>query len=260
MVTHLNYFEFLGKKSTDFGIAVIETNTYKSSEKDIKFVSIPGNNGDYFQDNQRRKNVTVKYNCAIIPLKKFASRQEQLDAISSWLNTKVNGYSKLYDSYNPDVYRQAVFHQELEPEKSTADVYTMMIMFACKPLKYEIKGDTAITKLNDNGITLSLTNNTATNSYPLIILNPATDRVGMNFELNNTNWYVEASDTVFFDSEQGKVYNADNFYLYHNGDANNFIAPTEMPTLLNGTNTIKIESPENSNIGEFIIYPRWCRI
>lgn len=261
MVNSINYFEFLGKKSTDFGIAIIKTNTYISSEKDIKFVSVPGYNGDYYQDNQRRKNVVVEYECAVIPLKKFASRQEQLFAISSWLNGKVDGYTKLYDSYNPNIYRQAIFYEEIEPERGIADVYEIKISFTCKPLKYEIEGETAITKINDNGITLTLINDTATDSYPLIILNPvATDGVGMYFKLNGTKWFVEANDIVMFDSEQGKVYNGNKFYLYHNGDVDNFIAPTEMPTLVNGTNTIKIDLPENSNIGEFTIYPRWCHL
>lgn len=261
MVTGINYFEFLDKKSIDFGIVVTKANTYISSEKDIKFISIPGYNGDYYQDNQRRKNIIVEYQCSVIPLKKFQSRQEQLSAISSWLNGEVSGYSKLFDSYNPDIYRQALFHKGLEPKYLTADVYDLKISFTCKPLKYEIEGENAITKVNDNGITLTLTNDIATDSYPLIVLTPAsTEKLGMNFKLNNTNWYVEANSVVFFDSEQGKVYNNSSFYLYHNGDSENFIAPTGMPTLVKGTNIIEIETPEKSNIGEFLIYPRWCRI
>lgn len=261
MVKNINYFEFLGKRSLEFGIAITSTNTYISAEKDISFVSVPGYNGDYVQDNGRRKNVTVEYDCAIIPLKKFANRQEQLLSISSWLNGKVTGYSKLYDSYNPDIYRQAIFHKNIEPKLNVADVYTMTISFNCKPLKYETEGENAITEINDNGISLTLTNDIATDSYPLIILAPAsTEKLGMNFKLNGINWYVEANSTVFFDSEQGKVYSDNSFYLYHNGDSNNFIAPTNMPTLIKGTNIIEIETPAKSNIGEFIIYPRWCRI
>ena len=261
MVKNINYFEFLGKSSLDFGIAITDTNTYISAEKDINFVSVPGYNGDYIQDNGRRKNVTVEYTCAVIPLKKFANRQEQLLSISSWLNGKVTGYSKLYDSYSPDIYRQAIFYKSIEPKLNVADVYTMTISFNCKPLKYEIEGENAITEVNDNGITLTLTNDIATDSYPLIVLKPATaGRVGMNFDLNGVNWYVEAANMVYFDSEQGKVYNTDYFYLYHNGTADNFIAPVGMPVLVNGTNIIKIEPPDSSNIGEFIIYPRWCHI
>lgn len=261
MVKNINYFEFLGKNSLEFGIAITSTNTYISAEKDINFVSVPGYNGDYIQNNGRRKNVTVEYDCAVVPLRKFANRQEQLSAISSWLNGKVTGYSKLYDSYNPDIYRQAVFHTSVEPKLNIADVYTITISFNCKPLKYEIEGENAITKVNDSGITLTLTNDIATDSYPLIILTPAsTEKLGMNFKLNNMNWYVEANSIVFFDSEQGKVYSDNSFYLYHNGDSNNFIAPTKMPTLIKGTNIIEIETPAKSNIGEFIIYPRWCRI
>ena len=261
MVSHINYFEFLGKKSTDFGIAITKSNTYISSERDVKFISVPSFNGDYFQDNQRRKNVTVKYTCAVIPIKDFNSREEQLSAISTWLNSKIDGYSKLYDSYNPEVYRQAVYHSKLEPEQSKADVYKLNVSFTCKPFKYEIEGDTPLIYTNSEGLNITLTNNKATDSYPMIALTPTTLARGeMNFKLNGVNWYVQANDTVIFDSEQGKVYNDNTFFLYHNGNADIFIPPTSMPALFNGDNTIQVDGPDISNIGKFTIIPRWCRI
>ena len=62
----INYFNYAGKNSTDFGVWISGESTYTSPEKDVDAVTIPGKNGTLTIDNGRFHNIAVPYPAFII--------------------------------------------------------------------------------------------------------------------------------------------------------------------------------------------------
>lgn len=60
----MNYFEFNGVRSSDYGLIISSKDIYSAPASDVSFVSVPGRNGDVMIDNNRFLNVTVSYDFA----------------------------------------------------------------------------------------------------------------------------------------------------------------------------------------------------
>ena len=226
MVDYLNWFEFLGRNSQDFGIVITDYDVYSSPQRETGTIKIFGRNGDIIQSNNRYENVNISYHCVLLPHERWHSLEQQINAVKLWLNGSVDNYSELTDSYNTNVYRMAHFDGAIKPTKQG---------------------------------TLNLTDYEAVYGIPLITLYPVSGGTTMTFSLNNTNWFTVSDKKTFIDSKAGKVYDVDgNFKFYHNGNASTFIAPKGMPILNNGENVLEISEPETSGIFKIAILQRWC--
>lgn len=253
---------FNGRKSTDYGLVITDCNTFTSAEKDINTVSISGHNGDYIIDNMRYKNVDITYICSLIHLpQKWHNIAQQINAINLWLHSGDSSYCELVDSYSIDIYRLAYLKDNIEFSKNGL-IYTTSIKFNCEPYRYSYSTSGDFSKnIGDERVTVIVTENNASIGIPLITIKPYSTNIGMTFKLNNINWFISSNKEVIIDSKTGKVYNTNGDYVfYHNGTAENFVAPIAMPMLVNGNNTIIIDKCENSNISNFKIECRWCYI
>ena len=127
---HHNYFEWNYKKSLDFGIYITNCNSFDSPEFDTTKIEIPGRNGALIRSNNRFKNFTVQYTCAVKPLAAFVDYNEQISAIKAWL---INEDSQiLVDSRHPNKYRLATITGNLSFVKESL-VYTFTVGFDCQP-------------------------------------------------------------------------------------------------------------------------------
>lgn len=257
MVDYLNWFEFLGRNSQDFGIVITDYDAFSSPQRETATVKIFGRNGDIIQSNNRYDNVSVSYHCVLLPHERWHSLEQQINAVKLWLNGSVDGYSELTDSYNSNVYRMAHFDGAIKPTKQ-GTVWGFDVNFSCEPFRYGIETERVIT-IPENGLTLNLTDYEAVYGIPLITLYPVSGGTTMTFSLNNTNWFTVSDKKTFIDSKAGKVYDVDgNFRFYHNGNASTFIAPKGMPILNNGENVLEVSEPETSGIFKIAIWKRWC--
>lgn len=254
----LPYFEFNGRSSAEFGVVITSATPYDSANRDIEIVNISGYNSEYIQTKNRYSNVLVSYECAIIPKPYiWNSISEQINAINLWLHSGDDSYCILCDSYNTETYRMAYLDGSISYKKNGL-IYHFSVNFKCEPYKYGLDTKQDISQIV-TGNNFVITNNNAVCGLPLIEVKPYSDTVGMFFVLNSTRWFIASNGTVVIDSKKGKVFDQDgNFVFYHNGTAENFVAPINMPLLKNGKNILSIDEPSTSNIYHIDFKPRWC--
>lgn len=237
---------------------------FNSAQRQIEFITIPGMDGDAINSHRRFNNVEITYNCTIKHLHdKFTTIADQINAIVAWLNSNVDDYAKLQDSYNINKYRIAHFDGAVLPNRSGTIAYSITITFNCKPFKYDINGDEYTTKTISTtaDTVIDMTNYEAFKGYPIICLTSIdtdADIIALQFDLNGTNWLVAGKGIIYIDSQIGKVYDDNNnLYFYHNGTPDLFVPPTGMPILNSGQNTITVAKQSDSNIQKIAIMPRW---
>lgn len=256
----LSWFEYNGRNSLEFGLAIQYTTTFDSPKRNVEKFSISGHNGSFLQSNDCYENVPVSYNVAVIPKPTvWNDISGQLSAIKVWLNSCTDDYAKLIDSYNINTYRMAHCDGEIKFKKKGL-IYEFTVDFSCEPFRYGV--DEIITRsITSNSVTINLCNFECFCGLPIIKITPhLTTSAGMSFTLNSLNWFVVADKTATIDSKTGKVHNDTDFFFYHNGDSENFIAPEDMPTFTSGENILTVKPFSESNIAKIEIEPRWCYI
>ncbi len=133
-----HYFEFNGRKSTDFRIWISGDGTFAGAEPDIESIEIPGRNGSLTLWNGRYRNVSVYYRC-FIP-KYFAN---QFPIFRNWL-LHDPGYHKLTDTYRSTFFRQGRILSGLDISSIEwkDDTGSFTVRFDCMPQQFSDLGDT----------------------------------------------------------------------------------------------------------------------
>lgn len=159
-----DYFVFDGESSADFGFFASGENVYNSPEKDYEIFEVPGRNGSVMIDNNRFKNVTVKYPCYYE--KTGGNLTKDISDFRNMLLSK-SGYCRLFDTHNPDEYRLAVCKNVIEIDPTEYDLLgAVEIEFDCKPQRYLVSGETPIPITSGQ----KLINSTFFEAKPLVIV------------------------------------------------------------------------------------------
>lgn len=138
----LPYFRFNGGVSLDEQLIITGKSVYKGASRDISFTSIPGRSGDLLTDNKRYKNVKIEY--SVCALSGIHDIPEIAHRVKGWLLSEV-GYFELYDTYDPNYFRLAAYSEEYNLEQELPALGKSKITFNCKPFRYSIEGQRAIT-------------------------------------------------------------------------------------------------------------------
>ena len=131
----IHYFQFGDVNTANFNVWVSGTGVYDSPERDVEYVSIDGRNGDLVQDNGRFHNIEVTYPC-------FIARTflDNFDDFRSAMHLQ-RGYKRLWDSYHPLEYREAVLSAPIQPKTGVLNRSgNFDITFNCKPQRFLIEG------------------------------------------------------------------------------------------------------------------------
>jgi len=131
----IHYFSFGDVNTANFNVWVSGTGAYDSPERDVEYVSIDGRNGDLVQDNGRFHNIEVTYPC-------FIARTflDNFDDFRSAMHLQ-RGYKRLWDSYHPLEYREAVLSAPIQPKTGVLNRSgNFDITFNCKPQRFLIEG------------------------------------------------------------------------------------------------------------------------
>ena len=79
------FIKFDGKKSSDFGLKIINDIEFSSTSYDVETIEVPGRDGVLLKDNQRLKPVKREFPMKINTVERLSTSEI---AISDWLNVK----------------------------------------------------------------------------------------------------------------------------------------------------------------------------
>ncbi len=130
-----------GRSSKEIGLEVETFPSYVSPKRSYEKVHVPGRNGDLIIDNGSWENTTRSYSVSIGSYER--DYYEMINKVSEWLHSS-NTYTRLEDSYEPDVYRLAVYLQESSMTNIMNQGGKGTIEFDCKPQRFLKVGDNPV--------------------------------------------------------------------------------------------------------------------
>lgn len=230
-----DYFTFSGTDSTAYGCVIEKRPEYIAPKKIIEKFSVRGRSGDLTIDTGAYENVTLPYN-VFVP-------HEQVSAFVNWLKTVV-GYQRLETTYEPDVFRMALYEDELTVDNIMGQFGQATIEFNAKPQRFLKSGEVPLT-FTESGEALL---NEYEAALPMIVVNGSGD---VTFAINNNAVnIVGLENTITIDCETKNCYRG-------TLNLNNTVSLTnQFPFLDKGANTLSW----TGNVTSVEITPRWWKI
>lgn len=205
---------FGGVNSADYDVYITGAGTYSAPERAVEFVTVPGRNGDVVLDLGRWDNVTVTYPAGI----KADTQTEFAEKMSAFRNaiTSLIGYQRLTDNYNPNEYRLGAFVSGLDVSAvQNGRAGEFEIVFNCKPQRFLISGEDAITVTSGDVIT----NPTQYGAGPLLAIegNGTVEFNGYTIEID-PGYYGAVDVLKSYETHSGRKECRLKTSLYNDGD------------------------------------------
>lgn len=207
-------------------------------KRKIQAVSVPGRSGDIVLMEDAYENYTQEYSI------NFSDDALTVAANADDLVKKLflDGYQKLEDSFEPDVFRWAYYEGPFDIENLLKIAGRAKIRFICKPYRYLTSGETEVTVTNGS----TLTNPEAFNAKPLIYVRGTSNGT---ITINGKTLTVTGmSDYLYLDCED------QNCYRQAVENKNNLVSG-DYPYLKSGSNTVTF-----TGFTQVKITPRWRRL
>lgn len=134
----MNGFTLGGYRSSDYGIIMTAPPKMIFAEADVEILSVAGRSGDLVISKDRYKNVSVSYDCAILPEKNRWLREAALAALT--LLRPSSAYQQLVNTYHPDSYRMARVSNAVSIDSIVEQAGIFSLPFDCKPQRYLFSG------------------------------------------------------------------------------------------------------------------------
>lgn len=151
---------FNGVSSKDLDIRVAKPPEYQIPERDISTTLVPGRNGEALLYVGAFKNVIRDYDVSFPAEIPFSERAA---TIARWLFSSY-GYARLYDDYDPEVYRMAYCQNPGNITSLYQEAGTLTISFVCRPQRFLLSGEIPF-ELESQGV---LYNPTGMEAEPLL--------------------------------------------------------------------------------------------
>lgn len=242
MVETESYFEYNGRKSTDFGLRILNELEFTAPARDVEFIEVAGVDGDIAIDKGRYKSFDKRIPVTLyIPKGKTLS--DTVDEIVAWL-LGTSGWHSFKLSMYPGHDYVAMFHEKLPIEDALRHFGRAVLYFRMKPNKY-ITGQSS--EVINNG--QNIENKTYRIAKPLIVVRGNGD---IDFQNNGTNWmHLRGVDQeLIIDSKTMTAYSSDD-RLQNNRILSN-LRPL-FPVLTPGDNIITW----SGEVTSVEILPRW---
>lgn len=176
--TMLKEMSFNGISSKELGLVIQEPPAFEYPEKDYEVQHIPGRSGDIVVNLGSYKNIKRTYNMVNV-FSKYATGiyewkpghqpldsnfQVRARAMTDWL-MGANGYCRLEDDYEPDIYRKAMYYSEGNFTNIYDQATAAKLTFECMPQRFYRDGTTSHTYQYDE------------QEYPRVLITNTTNRV-----------------------------------------------------------------------------------
>ena len=137
----LGILTYNGKSSIDFGIIVEKLPSLSRPERQHDVFKVPGRNGDIIQQYDAYDNITITYEVWFANNNIDSMNAQQVARqIAAWLyNT--NGYCRLEDDFEPDIFRLAYYVGDLNIVNELTAYGKAKISFNCRPERYFKTGE-----------------------------------------------------------------------------------------------------------------------
>lgn len=230
-----------GISSRDVGVVVEHQPNYESASKEQENVHVPGRNGDVILFTGAFNNVERSYDIAFGSHKRTHS--EMARAVSEWLYS-ASDYVKLYDSYEPDHYRMAVYEDSTDLENILNRLGRATITFNCKPQRFLRSGDFSV-KFTTDG---SLRNPTRYTALPIITV---TGTGSGSLTIGDYNCNIsDIGGTLILDCEMQDAY-------YETTNKNSVVTLTNgFPKLEAGVSNVSF----SDGITQVEVIPKWWTV
>ena len=131
-----------GESSSDYGMVVAEAPAYERPKRKQTIYNVPGRNGSIIFQQDAWEDVNRSYK---VWLAEDANDTlvEKVDAFEAWLNSQ-NGYVRLEDNFEPDVFRLAYYSGGDGFSNSLTQYGEATINFTCRPERFLKSGENAI--------------------------------------------------------------------------------------------------------------------
>lgn len=234
----MNTFTLGGKCSADYGIIMMKPPALVGAERDVERHSIAGRSGDIIMDNGRYKNVTVPYECVLIPPDDMGFRAAAIQVVDFLRPT--SAYKRLENTYDALHYRLARVASAISVESIVEQAGTFKIQFDCVPQRYLIEGETEISMTAAG----TLVNPTTEDALPLITVFGSGEGT---LVIGNRNVVINELDSVMIlDCKNQNAY-------YGTTNLNGTIKAQPFPVLVPGENAISW----TGGVTSIRIVPRW---
>ena len=153
-----------GESSSDYGMVVAEAPAYERPKRKQTIYNVPGRNGSIIFQQDAWEDVNRSYKVWLAE-DSSTSLVEKVNAVEAWLNSQ-NGYVRLEDNFEPDVYRLAYYSGGDGFTNNMIQYGEATLNFTCRPERFLKSGETA-KNINLTSGYLALTNPTKFASKPL---------------------------------------------------------------------------------------------
>ena len=258
MHDYFHTFYFNGHFLYELGAVIAQPPTHITSMRDINFESIPGRSGDSIVDNGRYTNKTLRFPIRAVPAFCSLSLQEFKYELTEWLQADDYTYKEYRDTYNPGYFRKGIVTEIEQTVAVKYDVYETAITFNFAPFLY-----------NDNGLNKVVYNSTknavdAVDEVEATLENPEMwDSEPVIRIIGNGSFSCLIGDVTFginnvvdeitIDKPNENVYDKDGV------PCNDKITAIKLPSLLSGTNVIRVIGVGDTEFTLEII-PNWRRL
>lgn len=231
----MDVLTFNGQSLANFGTFWDGSQLFVTPEKDVTFYEVPGRNGALSVSNNRYKAKEISVNCFIREhfLSNFASLVDFLYS--------QDGYGRLENSKEPDVYQKACFVNAIQPNTGAFLKYAdFTLVFNVYPQKWLKSGEIAVGIASPT----TLINPTHQTALPLIEVQ-GTGAITINSSVLTlaTNTSTTVIDCETQDAYEGTTNRNDDLSIVGG-----------FP-VLGDTNTISF-----TGFTDVQLYPRWWRL
>ena len=234
----ISYFEYKGKKSSDFGIRIYNDLEFITPTKDIEEVKVLGRDGVLLYDNERLEVVEKTINFDVRDIEKADNGSDgskifnRVLEISKWLSSKA--FINFKYSMYPGFTFKAAIHDTYNIKDTLRNLGRGSVRVKFQPYMYYNDGLKEIEVPNQTNL-----NNLGITSYPRIRVVPI--KAGETMEIyNNGKLWLKLQDLEFeitLDSELMQAYDVSG-----NASGKIMINRPLYPELYTGENWISYDS------------------
>lgn len=224
---------FGGERSDNYGMVVSEPPSFERARRKQTTFSVPGRNGVVLFQEDAWEDVPRPYNVFIPEAMEEDSGgvitgtlAQRVDEFEAMLNSK-NGYQRLTDNFEPDVYRLAYYSGGDGFTNELLTVGRATLNFTCRAERFLLSGEVPVVVLNGD----TLKNPTRYTSKPLIKIEATNATIGVT--INGKTITAEVADYIYIDCERM------NAYRLASENRNDKISGS-FPTIAPGNNAVTI--------------------